>query len=71
MNVILRNVGVGRVGVCMLCTYVSEEWGNITYLVVYYETIKRELNKRLIYECRCDERLNTKVERSTQMVWNS
>ena len=25
--------------------------------VVYYETIKRELNKRLIYECRCDERL--------------
>ncbi len=25
--------------------------------VVYYETIKRVLNKRLIYECRCDERL--------------
>jgi hypothetical protein len=25
---------------------------------VYYETIKREINKRLIHECRCDERLN-------------
>jgi hypothetical protein len=24
---------------------------------VYYETINRELQKRLIYECRCDERL--------------
>ena len=23
----------------------------------YYEVIKRELNRRLIYECRCDERL--------------
>jgi hypothetical protein len=23
----------------------------------YYETIKRKLNRRLIYECRCDERL--------------
>jgi hypothetical protein len=31
-------------------------------LFIYYETIKRELNKRLIYECRCDERLKTKTE---------
>ncbi len=54
---------------CMLCTYVSEEWGNITYLVVYYETINRELNKRLIYECRCDERLKIKVERSTCLTY--
>ncbi len=69
MNVIVRNVVVGRVGVCMLCTYVSEEWGNIAYLVVYYETINRELNKRLIYECRCDERLKTKVERSTCLTY--
>ena len=28
--------------------------------IVYYETIKRELNKRLIYECRCNERLKAK-----------
>ncbi len=32
--------------------------------IVCYETIKRELNKRLIYECRCDERLNV-------LLWNS
>jgi len=25
--------------------------------LVYYESIKRELKKRLIYEYRCDERL--------------
>ena len=25
--------------------------------VVYYESIKRELKTKLIYECRCDERL--------------
>jgi hypothetical protein len=31
----------------------------------YYETIKRELNKRLIYECWCDERLRSRVEGST------
>jgi hypothetical protein len=28
--------------------------------LVYYETIKRELNSRRIYECRCDERLKPK-----------
>ena len=26
-------------------------------LFVYYESIKRELSKRLIFECRCDARL--------------
>ena len=31
---------------------------------VYYETIKRELNTRLINECRCDERLKGKGEGS-------
>ncbi len=35
--------------------------------VVYYETIKGELNKKLIYECRCDERLKHKTERSTHL----
>jgi hypothetical protein len=37
-------------------------------IVVDYKTIKRELSKRLIYECRCDERINTKSEgfRETQ-----
>ena len=34
---------------------------------VYYESIKRKLNKRLILECRCDERLKTRVEGSTRL----
>ena len=29
--------------------------------VVYYESMKRELNKRLIFECRCDTRLKLKL----------
>ncbi len=33
------------------------------FKVVYYETIKQELNTRLIYECRCDESLGLKSER--------
>ena len=36
---------------------------------LYYETIKRELNKRLIYECQCDERLKAKAERSTRLAY--
>ncbi len=35
--------------------------------IVYYESIKWELNTRLIYECRCDERLKAKTERSTRL----
>ncbi len=31
------------------------------HLFVYYETIKRELNKRLLHECRCDERWKVKL----------
>ena len=38
-------------------------------IVVYYETIKRELNKRLIYECRCDERLKDTGEGSTCLTY--
>jgi hypothetical protein len=33
--------------------------------LVYYESMKRELKTRPIYECRCDERLKTKDEEST------
>jgi hypothetical protein len=51
-----------------LCTCVSEEgvdgetvcsenpWVS-WFRFVYYESIKRELKTRPIYECRCDERL--------------
>jgi hypothetical protein len=37
------------------------------YIIVYYKAIKREINRKLIYECRCDERLNAKAERSTRL----
>ena len=84
MNV--RNVDVGRVGVCMLCVCDNEErdrgWVPTrssdsqklknfflekSVLVVYYESIKRELKTKLIYECRCDERLKTRVEESDDL----
>ena len=37
--------------------------------VVYYESIKRELQTRPIYECRSDERLKTQAEESTRLVY--
>jgi hypothetical protein len=37
--------------------------------VVYYESIKRELKIKPIYECRCDERLKTKTEESTRLTY--
>ena len=38
-------------------------------IVVYYESIKRELKTRPINECRCDERLKTKAEESTRLAY--
>ena len=37
--------------------------------IVYYESMKRELQTRPIYECRCDERLKTKSEESTRIAY--
>jgi hypothetical protein len=37
--------------------------------VVDYEMTNRELNERLLYECRCDERLNTKVKGDTRLTY--
>ncbi len=36
-------------------------------LVVYYEGIKRQVKRRPIYECRCDERLKTRGIYTTDM----
>ena len=36
---------------------------------VYYESIKREVQRRPIYECRYDERLKTKAEGSTLLAY--
>ncbi len=37
--------------------------------IVYYESRKRELKTRPMYECRCDERLRTKVEKTTCLTY--
>ncbi len=37
--------------------------------VVHQESRNRELKTRPIYECRCDERLKTKSEKSTRPVY--
>ena len=34
---------------------------------VYYESLNRELKTKPINECRCDERLQNKVEESTRL----
>ncbi len=36
--------------------------------VVYYESLKRDLKTKPINECRCDERLKTRVEESTLLA---
>jgi hypothetical protein len=41
--------------------------GNVVF--VYYESIKRELKIRGIYECRCDERLQTKTKKFTRLPY--
>ncbi len=38
-------------------------------LVVYYESIHREIKTRPIYECRYDERLKSKTEGSTCLTY--
>ena len=42
---------------------------NVYQVVVYYERIKGDLNKRLIYECLCDTRLKAEDEASTCHVY--
>jgi hypothetical protein len=49
-------------GSCGRLEHVKMKSGGI---VVYYETIKRELQIKPISECRCDERLKTKTEEFT------
>ena len=38
-------------------------------MFVYYESIMRELQTKPMYECRCDERLKTKSEKSTRLSY--
>jgi hypothetical protein len=41
----------------------------VTLEFVYYESRKRELQRRLINEGRCDERLKAKVDESTCLTY--
>jgi hypothetical protein len=41
--------------------------GDEAFCVVYYESINREVKIKPIYECRCDERLQTKTKRFTRL----
>ena len=43
--------------------------GQIDPIVVYYETITRNLKKRFMCECRCDTRLKAKAEGSTRLSY--
>ncbi len=48
----------------------KEFTGGLTIVFfVYYESIKREPNIRGIYECRCDERLQTKSKEFTRLAY--
>jgi hypothetical protein len=38
-------------------------------MYVYYESIKREPKIRGIYECRCDERIQTKTKKFTRLPY--
>ncbi len=64
----LRTDIVNKSGWPPLHTY-SHMFGWFLVRVVYYESIKRELKTRPIYECRCDERLKTKAEESTRLAY--
>ena len=39
------------------------------YIFVYYESIKRELNQKLIFDSRCDARLKAKAEGCTRLAY--
>ena len=51
----------------LLLIYIYIHIYNIYF--VYYESIKRELKIRGIYECRCDERLQTKTKKFTRLPY--
>ncbi len=39
------------------------------FFFVYYESIKREVKIRGMYECRCDERLQTKTKEFKRLAY--
>jgi hypothetical protein len=51
------------------CPGIMIEDDDFIFDVVYYESRKRELKRRLINECRGEERLKTKPEESTRLTY--
>jgi hypothetical protein len=69
----VKSVGMGKDG-GLTCVFDSDEGVYHDdqleiHWVVYYESRKRELKRRLINEGRCDERLKAKVEESTCLTY--
>ena len=51
----------------LYCAYIVQ---CVSWIVFYYyESIKREIQIKPIYECRCDERLQTKTKRFTHLSY--
>ena len=44
------------------------KWKVECAIVVYYESLKRELKTKKIYGYRCDERLKTSIKESTRLA---
>ena len=42
----------------------------VSSYLVYYKWIKGELERRPIYDCRCDERRKAKAKGSTRLTYN-
>ena len=55
----MQNIFVVRVNIQVLV--VTQYEVVMVFIFVYYQSIKGDLNRRLIYECRCDERLKSKT----------
>ncbi len=54
---------------CLFWIVKSRPKDKSVYYVVYCESRKREVKTKPIYECRCDERLKTKTEKSTRLAY--
>jgi hypothetical protein len=70
-NVARRNTNVNSTTYQEACTALYTDWICLLWInkVVYYQSIKRDLKTRPKCECRCDERLITKVEESTLLTY--
>ena len=53
----------------LITDFCQDPLTSVRRFVVYYESIKREVKIRCIYECRCDERLQTKTKEFTRLVY--